>query len=161
MSLDFIPAAKPIIGDEERAAVDAVLASGMLAQGKQVAEFETEFSSVLVDGRAAVAVNSGTSGLHLGLLAAGVGPGDEVIVPSFTFAATGNAVALTGATPVFADIEPETFTLDPASVEASITDRTKGIMPVHLYGHPARMRELETLAAKRGLELYEDAAQAH
>ena len=115
MSLDFIPAAKPIIGDEERAAVDAVLASGMLAQGKQVAEFETEFSSVLVDGRAAVAVNSGTSGLHLGLLAAGVGPGDEVIVPSFTFAATGNAVALTGATPVFADIEPDHYTLDPAA----------------------------------------------
>ena len=105
MSQDFIPAAKPIIGDEERAAVDAVLASGMLAQGQQVADFESEFSNVLLDGRAAVAVNSGTSGLHLGLLAAGVGPGDEVIVPSFTFAATGNSVALTGATPGLADIE--------------------------------------------------------
>ena len=104
MSQDFIPAAKPIIGAEERAAVDAVMATGMLAQGKQVAEFETEFSEVLLDGRASVAVNSGTSGLHLGLLASGVGPGDEVIVPSFTFAATGNSVALTGATPVFADI---------------------------------------------------------
>jgi len=108
-----------------------------------------------------VAVNSGTSGLHLGLLAAGVGPGDEVIVPSFTFAATGNSVALTGATPVFADIEPETFTLDPAAVAAAITPRTRGILPVHLYGHPARMRELSAIAEKHGVALYEDAAQAH
>lgn len=158
---DFIPPAKPIIGDEEREAVDRVLRSGMVAQGPEVAAFEHEFAAHFVQGRPTVAVNSGTAGLHLGLLAAGVGPGDEVIVPSFTFAATGNSVALTGATPVFADIEPETFTLDPASVEAAITDRTKGIMPVHLYGHPARMRELEVLAAARGLDLYEDAAQAH
>ncbi|SFT36903.1 DegT/DnrJ/EryC1/StrS aminotransferase family protein [Arthrobacter sp. ov118] len=161
MSPDFIPAARPIIGDEERAAVDAVLASGMLAQGKQVAEFETEFSSVLVDGRAAVAVNSGTSGLHLGLLAAGVGPGDEVIVPSFTFAATGNAVALTGATPVFADIELDHYTLDTDHVASLITEKTKGIMPVHLYGHPFDVEGLGRLAAERGIDLYEDAAQAH
>jgi perosamine synthetase len=158
---DFIPPAKPIIGDDEREAVDRVLRSGMVAQGPEVAAFETEFADHFVQGRPVVAVNSGTAGLHLGLLAAGVGPGDEVIVPSFTFAATGNSVALTGATPVFADIEPETFTLDPASVAASITGKTKGIMPVHLYGHPARMRELEALAAERGLALYEDAAQAH
>ena len=158
---DFIPPAKPIIGDEEREAVDRVLRSGMVAQGPEVAAFEREFAAHFVEGRTTVAVNSGTAGLHLGLLAAGVGPGDEVIVPSFTFAATGNSVALTGAAPVFADIEPDTFTLDPASVEAAITERTKGIMPVHLYGHPARMRELERLAAKHGLELYEDAAQAH
>jgi dTDP-4-amino-4,6-dideoxygalactose transaminase len=156
-----IPAAKPIIGDEERAAVDRVLASGMLAQGPEVAAFEREFADFFVGGRVCVAVNSGTAGLHLGLLAAGVGPGDEVIVPSFTFAATANSVALTGATPVFVDIEPETFTLDPASVEAAITERTKGIMPVHLYGHPARLRELAALAEARGLALYEDAAQAH
>ena len=158
---EFIAPAKPIIGDEERAAVDRVLRSGMVAQGPEVAAFEREFSAHFVDGRSVVAVNSGTAGLHLGLLAAGVGPGDEVIVPSFTFAATGNSVALTGATPVFADIEPETFTLDPASVEAAITSRTRGIMPVHLYGHPARMRELEAIAAEHGLDLYEDAAQAH
>ncbi|MGY6499250.1 MAG: DegT/DnrJ/EryC1/StrS family aminotransferase, partial [Microcella sp.] len=106
-------------------------------------------------------VNSGTAGQHLGQLAAGVGPGDEVIVPSFTFAATGNSVALTGATPVFVDIEPDTFGLDPAAVEAAITPRTKAIMPVHLYGHPARMRELSAIAEKRGIEIYEDAAQAH
>jgi perosamine synthetase len=158
---DFIPAARPIIGDDERRAVDAVLLSGHLAQGAQVAAFEQEFSDALVDGRAAVAVNSGTSGLHLGLLAAGIGPGDEVIVPSFTFAATANSVALTGATPVFADIESDHFCLDPASVEAAITDRTAAIMPVHLYGHPANMTELQVVAARHGLKLFEDAAQAH
>lgn len=158
---EFIPPAKPIIGDEEREAVDRVLRSGMVAQGPEVAAFEREFADHFVRGRPTVAVNSGTSGLHLGLLAAGVGRGDEVIVPSFTFAATGNSVALTGASPVFADIEPDTFTLDPASVEASITERTKGIMPVHLYGHPAMMRELRAIADAHGLVIYEDAAQAH
>lgn len=158
---EFIPPAKPIIGDDEREAVDRVLRSGMVAQGPEVAAFEREFSEHFVPGRPSVAVNSGTSGLHLGLLASGVGAGDEVIVPSFTFAATGNSVALTAATPVFADIEAETFTLDPASVEAAITDKTKGIMPVHLYGHPALMRELGAIADKHGIALYEDAAQAH
>ncbi|MFS2280418.1 DegT/DnrJ/EryC1/StrS family aminotransferase [Microbacterium sp. OR21] len=158
---EFIPPAKPIIGDEEREAVDRVMRSGMVAQGPEVAAFEAEFSEHFVPGRPSVAVNSGTAGLHLGLLAAGVGAGDEVIVPSFTFAATGNSVALTGGTPVFVDIEPETFTLDPAAVAAAITPQTKGILPVHLYGHPARMRELEKLAAERGVALYEDAAQAH
>lgn len=156
-----IPAAKPIIGDEERAAVDRVLRSGMVAQGPEVAAFETEFSTELVDGRHCVAVNSGTSGLHLGLLAAGVGAGDEVIVPSFTFAATANSVALTGATPVFVDIEPEYFCLDPAAVEAAVTERTVGIMPVHLYGHSADMTALGGIAAKHGLKIFEDAAQAH
>ncbi|MGW9627107.1 DegT/DnrJ/EryC1/StrS family aminotransferase [Microbacterium sp. NPDC055521] len=158
---EFISPAKPIIGDEERAAVDRVMRSGIVAQGPEVAAFEQEFSAHFVQGRPSVAVNSGTAGLHLGLLAAGVGAGDEVIVPSFTFAATGNSVALTGGTPVFVDIEPETFTLDPAAVAAAITPKTKGILPVHLYGHPARMRELEAIAAERGVALYEDAAQAH
>ena len=158
---EFIPPARPIIGDDERAAVDRVLLSGMVAQGPEVAAFEREFSEHFVPGRPSVAVNSGTAGLHLGLLASGVGPGDEVIVPSFTFAATGNSVALTGATPVFVDIEPDTFTLDPVAVEAAITSRTKGIMPVHLYGHPGRMRELRAIADAHGVALYEDAAQAH
>ena len=116
-----------------------MLRSGMVAQGPEVAAFEQEFAEHFGSGRACVAVNSGTSGLHLGLLAAGIGPGDEVIVPSFTFAATANSVALTGATPVFADIEPDDFCLDPAAVEAAITERTAAIMPVHLYGHPADM----------------------
>jgi dTDP-4-amino-4,6-dideoxygalactose transaminase len=158
---DFIPPAKPIIGEDEIDAVTRVMRSGMVAQGPEVAAFETEFAAHFVDGLPTVAVNSGTSGLHLGLLDAGVGAGDEVIVPSFTFAATGNSVALAGGIPVFADIEPDTFTLDPASVEAAITPKTKGIMPVHLYGHPARMRELAAIAEKHGIALYEDAAQAH
>lgn len=158
---DFIPPAKPIIGDDECAAVEAVLRSGMLAQGTEVAAFEKEFAAHFVQDRPTVAVNSGTSGLHVGLLASGVGAGDEVIVPSFTFAATANSVALTGATPVFVDIEPDTFTLDPAAVEAAITPRTKGIMPVHLYGHPARMDALQAIAERHGVALYEDAAQAH
>ncbi|RKS71476.1 dTDP-4-amino-4,6-dideoxygalactose transaminase [Motilibacter peucedani] len=157
----MIPAARPIIGDEERAAVDRVLASGALAQGTEVAAFEQEFGEQVVGGRHCVAVNSGTSGQHLGLLAAGVGPGDEVIVPSFTFAATANSVALTGATPVFADIEPQHFCLDPAAVEAAVTPRTKGVMPVHLYGHPADMTRLGAIAEQHGLQVYEDAAQAH
>ena len=158
---DFIPPAKPLIGDEEREAVDRVMRSGMLAQGPEVAAFEEEFAEHFGLGRACVAVNSGTSGLHLGLLSAGVMPGDEVIVPSFTFAATANSVALTGATPVFADIDPASFCLDPASVEALITDRTVGIMPVHLYGHPADMTALMDTADRHGLQIFEDAAQAH
>ncbi len=157
----MIPAARPFLGSEERAAVDAVLASGMLAQGPEVAAFEEEFSRVAVDGRAAVAVNSGTSALHLSLLAAGLGPGHEVIVPSFTFAATANSVALTGATPVFADIEPHHFCLEPAAVEAAITSRTRAVMPVHLYGHPADVRRLQGICERHGLILIEDAAQAH
>jgi dTDP-4-amino-4,6-dideoxygalactose transaminase len=161
MAQDTIPAAKPIIGDEERAAVDRVMRSGMIAQGPEVAAFEREFADELVGGRTCVAVSSGTGGLHLGLLAAGIGRGDEVLVPSFTFAATANSVALTGATPVFVDIEPETFCMDPDAAEAAITPRTRGIMPVHLYGHPANMDRYMALAAKSGVMLFEDAAQAH
>ena len=156
-----IPAARPQIGADERAAVDRVLSSGMLAQGHEVAAFEEEFSAQVVDGRHAVAVNSGTSALHLSLLAAGIGPGDEVIVPSFTFAATANSVALTGATPVFVDIEPRHFCLDPAAVVAAIGPRTRAVMPVHLYGHPADMRQLAAICESSGLFVVEDAAQAH
>lgn len=158
---EFIAPAKPIIGDEERAAVDRVMRSGMLAQGPEVKAFEEEFGEHFGLGRACVAVNSGTSGLHLGLLASGVTAGDEVIVPSFTFAATANSVALTGATPVFADISADDFCLDPAAVEVAITERTVGIMPVHLYGHPAKMEQLLAIADRHGLAMFEDAAQAH
>lgn len=157
----MIPAAKPLIGDAEREAVDRVMRSGVIAQGPEVAAFEQEFGAALAAGRTCVAVNSGTAGQHLGLLATGVGPGDEVIVPSFTFAATANSVALTGATPVFVDIEPAHFCLDPVAVEAAVTDRTVGIMPVHLYGHPADMTRLGEVAARHGLKVFEDAAQAH
>lgn len=156
----MIPAAKPIVGDAERQAVDAVLASGGLAQGPQVAAFEQEFSDV-AGGARCVAVNSGTSALHMALLALGIGTGDEVIVPSFTFAATANAVALAGATPVFADIDERTFNIDPSCVADLVTDRTKAIIPVHLYGQPADMTALCALAAERDLLILEDAAQAH
>jgi dTDP-4-amino-4,6-dideoxygalactose transaminase len=127
----MIPAAKPLIGAEEREAVDRVLQTGMLAQGPEVKAFEEEFSSH-VGGRHCVAMNSGTSALHLGFIAAGITRGDEVIVPSFSFAATANAVVLAGGVPVFADIDPRTFNLDPDHVETLITKKTKAIMPVHL-----------------------------
>lgn len=156
----MIPAARPEIGEEERAAVDRVLRSGMLAQGPEVAAFEQEFAE-LVNGLSCIAVNSGTSALHLAFVAAGIGPGDEVIVPSFSFAATANAVALAGATPVFVDVEPHFFAMDPAAVEAAVTPRTRGIMPVHLYGHPADLVALSEIATKHDLLLFEDAAQAH
>jgi perosamine synthetase len=157
----FIPPAQPLIGEEERAAVDRVMRTGMLAQGPEVAAFEREFARHFGLERTCVAVNSGTSGLHLGLLAAGVTAGDEIIVPSFTFAATANSVALTGATPVFADIEESSFCLDPVSTRSAITDRTVGIMPVHLFGHPANMPALQAVADEAGLRIFEDAAQAH
>ena len=156
----MIPAARPLVGEDERRAVDAVLASGGLAQGPQVAAFEEEFGR-LVDGVHCVAVNSGTSALHMALLALGIGHGDEVLVPSFTFAATANAVRLAGATPVFIDIDERTFCMDPASAEAAVTERTRAIMPVHLYGHPADMDQLAALATSRNLLVVEDAAQAH
>lgn len=156
----MIRLARPVLEVEERAAVDRVLRSGMLAQGPEVAAFEEAFAAY-VDVEHAVAVNSGTSGLHLGLLAAGVGPGDDVIVPSFTFAATANAVALAGATPVFVDIEPGFLTLDPAAVRDAVTPRTVGMIPVHLFGHPCDLTELHRVARDHDLFILEDAAQAH
>lgn len=157
----MITVARPVIGLAERRAVDRVLRSGGLAQGPEVARFEEEFSRELVEGAPVVAVNSGTSGQHLGLLAMGVGPGDEVIVPSFTFAATANAVALTGAVPVFCDIDSLTYTLDIDHLKSLIGPKSRGVMPVHLFGHPARMVEIQKIAQEHGLEIYEDAAQAH
>ncbi len=146
----MIPIAKPMIGPDERAAVDRVMRSGCLSQGAEVAAFESEFRT-LVGGRACVAVNSGTSALHIGLVAAGIGRGDEVIVPSFTFAATANSVALTGATPVFVDIEPDTYLIDAKLVERAITPRTRAIVAVHLYGHPAPLDRLAALASAHGV----------
>ena len=156
----MIGLSKPIVSDEEKQAVMRVLDSGMIAQGPEVASFEDEFSRYM-EGHHCIAVNSGTSALHLGLLASGIERGDEVIIPSFTFAATANAVALCGATPVFVDIDIDTFTVDPNAVEAAITDRTSAIMPVHLYGHPADMDPLTEICIRKSLILLEDAAQAH
>lgn len=156
-----IPAARPLIGKEEVEAVSRVVASGQLAQGDEVLAFEQEFSSAAVQGWECMAVNSGTSALHLSLLALSIGPGDEVLVPSFTFAATANSVALTGAKPVFVDIDADTFCISPADAERKITSRTRGIIPVHLYGLPANMPELCDIAETHRLFVIEDAAQAH
>lgn len=157
----MIPAARPEIGVEEADAAHRVIMSGMLAQGPEVAGFEQEFADQVVPGTHAVAVNSGTSALHMAFVAAGIGPGDEVIVPSFSFAATANAVGLAGATPVFVDIEPDTFNASPAAIEAAITPRTRAVMPVHLYGHPADLPAIAAIAERHGILLFEDAAQAH
>jgi len=155
-----VRAVEVVMGDEEKAAVSRVLDSGRLVQGEEVAAFEHEFSA-LVDGRPCVAVNSGTSALHLALLALGVGAGDEVIVPSFTFAATANAVVRAGAVPRFVDILPDSFCLDPDAVERAITPRTVAMVPVHLFGQVADMAALTSLADAHGLRIIEDAAQAH
>ncbi len=158
--MKIIPAAKPEIGKAERKAVDRVMRSGLLAQGAEVANFEKEFSK-FVEDRECVAVNSGTSALHVALLTLGIGKGDEVIIPSFTFAATANSVALTGATPVFVDINPQTFCIDPLEIANAITAKTKAIQVVHLYGLPASMLEIMKIAKKHKLLVIEDAAQAH
>src|SRR4029453_19038019 len=159
MSDSFIPSARPVIAEEDIEAAVRVLRSGMVVQGPEVKGFEDEFAEV-VGGRRCVAVNSGTSALQLSLLALGLGPGDEVIVPSFSFAATANAVRLVGAEPVFVDIEPNSFCLDPDAVAAAIGPPTVAIMPVHLYGHPAAMDRLMPVAARHGLAVVEDACQA-
>lgn len=156
----FIPIARPIVGEDEFEAVRAVLSSGHLAQGAVVAEFEEAFAAQC-DVRYAVAVTNGTLALHAALLAYGIGPGDEVITSPFTFIASANTIRATGATPVLADIEPETFTIDPAAVRAAITPRTAAIMPIHLFGHPAAMPELMEVAQQYGLAIIEDACQAH
>ena len=158
--MKVIPVAKPIIDRKDIKAVVKVMKSGGLAQGPQVARFEEQFSE-LVEGRDCVAVNSGTSALHLALISLGIGSGDEVIVPSFTFAATANSVALTGAKPVFVDIDPLTYNIDPSHIERAITKNTKAIQEVHLYGLPADMNSILAIAKKHNLLVVEDAAQAH
>jgi perosamine synthetase len=156
----MISIAAPLIGAEEETAVLQVLASGRLAQGERVATFEQRFAS-FCQVQEAVAVSSGTAALHLALLAHGIGPGDEVITTAFSFAATANAILLAGAIPVFVDIEPDTYTLDPAQVELVVTPRTKAILPVHLYGCPCDMERLVQIADAYSLVLIEDACQAH
>jgi len=156
----MIPIAKPQIDETEIQAVSDVLRSGMIAQGQRVADFEQAFADYNgVDH--AIAVNSGTAALHAGLLAHGIGPGDEVITSPFSFIATANTILYTGARPVFSDISPDTFNLDPEQVTERITDKTKAIMPVHLYGHPADMKAYEEIAEDYDLALVEDACQAH
>ena len=148
------------IKDEIDTAIGRVLESCQFTLGPEVGAFETEFSAYC-GATQGIAVNSGTSALHLALLAAGVGPGDEVITVPFTFVATVSAICYTGATPVFVDIDPQSLTMDPTQIEAAITDRTKAIIPVHLYGQTADMDPILAIAAAHGLVVIEDAAQAH
>lgn len=155
----MIPISKPYIGEAEKQAVMEVLDSGMLAQGPRTAKFEERFAQVC-GVKHAIATSSGTTALHLALLAHGIGPGDEVITTPFTFIASANSILFTGAKPVFVDIDPETFNIDPACVAAAITPRTKAIMPVHLYGYVCDMDALQAIADKHGLAIVEDACQA-
>jgi dTDP-4-amino-4,6-dideoxygalactose transaminase len=148
------------IGAEVNAAIQRVLDSCQFTLGPEVAAFEAEFAGYC-GAKEGVGVNSGTSALHLALLAAGVGPGDEVITVPFTFVASVSAIHYTGARPVFVDIRPDTFTIDPGAIEAAITPRTRAIVPVHLYGQPADMDPIAAIAARHGLVVVEDAAQAH
>ncbi len=155
----MIQISKPFIGDEEKKAVLEVLDSGMLVQGPRVAKLEEQFAG-LCKTKFAVATSSGTAALHIALLAHGVGRGDEVITSPFTFFATVSSILYTGATPVFVDIEEDTFNIDPAKIEAAITSKTKAILPVHLYGYPCNMTEIMKVAEKHHLAVIEDAAQA-
>ncbi len=156
----MIPIAKPQLDDAEVKAVSDVLRSGIIAEGQRVAQFEQEFAEY-AGTEYAVAVNSGTAALHAALLAHGIGKGDEVITSSFSFIATANSILFTGAKPVFADIEADTFNLDPKLIKEKITPATKAIMPVHLYGQPADMDLMTDMAEDHDLILIEDACQAH
>jgi dTDP-4-amino-4,6-dideoxygalactose transaminase len=154
-----VPITKPLLGEAEELAVIEVLRSGWLVQGPKVAEFEREVAAY-VGAKYAVATSSCTTALHLALLLHGIGPGDEVIVPSFTFIATANAILYTGATPVFVDIDPRSYNIDPSAVQAAITPRTKAIMPVHQLGLSADMDRLAAIAHRHRVVLLEDAAPA-
>ena len=156
----MIQIASPQIGKEEREAVDRVLRSGIIAQGPEVAEFEKEFAN-LCGVKYAVAACNGTTAGHLVMLASGIGPGDEVITTPFTFFATASVVIMAGAKPVFVDVEEDGFCLDPSKVEAAITDKTKAIHPVHLYGELADMPSFMEITKRNNLLLIEDSAQAH
>jgi dTDP-4-amino-4,6-dideoxygalactose transaminase len=156
----MIRIAQPLLGDEERAAVIAVLDSGQLASGPKVRQLEEAFARDVAGTAEAVAVANGTAALHLALLAHGIGPGDEVITTPFTFQATANMVIAVGARPVFVDVS-EDGNLDPSLIEAAITPRTRAILPVHLYGRLCDLTAISAVAQRHGLALIEDAAQAH
>src|SRR3954467_7008542 len=148
------------IKPEIDAAVQRILDTTQFVLGEEVTAFEREFAAYS-GARHGIAVNSGTSALHLALLAAGVGPGDEVITVPFTFVATVSAICYTGATPVFVDIDPATFTMDPANLERGITPRTQATLPVHLYGQMADMDGILAIARRHNVPVIEDACQAH
>ena len=156
----MIQIAKPLLGKEEIDAVTEVLNSGMIAQGPKVEEFELAFSKY-AGCDYATAVNSGTAALHIALLAHGIGKEDEVITSPFSFIATANSILYTGAKPVFADIELDTFNIDPEKIKEKITSKTRAIMPVHLYGQPADMKAIMEIAEDNKLLVIEDACQSH
>ena len=156
----MIRIAMPLVAEEEKNAVLAVLESGNLAQGARVAEFEQAFAEY-IGVKHVIAVNSGTAALHAALVAHDIGPGDEVITSPFTFIASANSILFTGAKPVFADIDPATYNLDPVKVAEKITSKTRAIMPVHLYGQACDMDAFGELARKHNLVIIEDACQAH
>ena len=156
----MIPIAKPLIGQEEIDGVVDVMRSGMVAEGPKTKEFEDAFKEY-VGAKHAIALNSGTAALHVALLARGIDKGDEVITTPFTFIASANCILYVGAKPVFADIEPDTFNIDPEDIKAKITRKTKAIIPVDLYGHPAEMGVIMDLAEDYNLAVIEDACQAH
>jgi perosamine synthetase len=161
--VEFIPINKPVLGEGERAAVADVLSSGRLTDasyegGRYVREFEGTMRGLL-GAKHVVAVNSGTAALHSVLLALGVGPGDDVVIPSFTFLATANVVLACGARPVFVDTKAD-YNMDPAAFRRAVTKRTKAVIPVHLYGYPADMEEIREVASKHGVRVVEDAAES-
>lgn len=159
--MDRIPVSRPdLSGNEERYVVEAIRSTWISSTGEFVSRFEREFAK-LCGTSAAIGVSNGTVALHLAMLVLGVGPGDEVIVPSLTYVATANAVRYVGAEPVFVDVDPATWCIDPALIEDAVSPRTKGIIAVHLYGHPADMDALNRVAAIHGLWVVEDAAEAH
>jgi len=156
----MIQMAKPIIGEEEKQAVLEVMDSSIIAQGPRVKAFEEGFAQ-MCGVKHAIATSSGTTALHLALLAHGIGKGDEVITSAFTFIASSNSVLFNGARPVFVDIDPRTFNLDPSKIEAAITKKTKAILPVHLYGLSCDMEPIMKIAEEHGLAVIEDACQSH
>ncbi len=157
----FIPVFEPCLdGNEKQYLLECIESGWISSLGKFIPEFETRFAQ-FCGSRFGVALSNGTTALHLALVALGIGPGDEVIVPTLSFIATANAVRYTGAKVVFADSESLTWNIDPVQVKAKLTTRTKAILPVHLYGHPANMQPLLDLGAEAGVPVIEDAAEAH
>lgn len=156
----MIPIAKPLLGEEEKKAVLKVIDSGMIASGPKTEEFEKEFANY-VGTKYAIATTSGTTALHLAMLAVGVKKNDEVILPSFSFIATANAPLFCDATPVFCDVDSRTFNIDTEKIKKLLTPRTKAILPVHLYGQPADMTPILELAHDHDIAVVGDAAQAH
>lgn len=155
-----IPAARPIIGEEEKEAVLEVLESGQIAAGPKVDEFEEKFSDY-IDVKNGVAVSSGTAAIHTALMACDIGVGDKVIVPSYSFFSSASPVIAVGAEPIFADIEPDTYCIDPEDVERYAEEGADAVIPVHLYGNPADMGKIDKIAEEHDLKVIEDACQAH